>query len=155
MTQNNHPELVIGDQGIVKENIRVVILINEINNNLYLGYPLIFHNIILIYWQHWNTETFLDKNTSEDTAHLLASVHLLIRRANQNHTQKLPHNNHTFTKFVEKFVKQINEKSPNNHENHYDVKRLFDQIQYQHKTSTKLKKELQQEKTVLTARVKV
>ncbi|CAF1361623.1 unnamed protein product [Adineta steineri] len=112
MTQNNHPELVIGDQGI-------------------------------------------DKNTSEDTAHLLASVHLLIRRANQNHTQKLPHNNHTFTKFVEKFVKQINEKSPNNHENHYDVKRLFDQIQYQHKTSTKLKKELQQEKTVLTARVKV
>ncbi|CAF4051023.1 unnamed protein product [Adineta steineri] len=48
-------------------------------------------------------------------------MHLSIRRANQNHTQKLPHiNNHVFTKFVEKFIKLINEKSSNVHENHCD-----------------------------------
>ncbi|CAF0776198.1 unnamed protein product [Adineta steineri] len=56
--------------------------------------------------------------------------------------KKLPHiNNHIFTKFVERFVKQINEKSSNVHENHCDVQRLLEQIQYQHKTSIKLEKE--------------
>ncbi|CAF4106350.1 unnamed protein product, partial [Adineta steineri] len=152
----------------VKENIRVVILINEINNKLCLDYPSIFNNISLIYWQHWNTKTlvqnclyhlkdvqWLDKNTRENTAHLLASMHLSIRRANENNTQKLPHiNNHTFTKFVEKFVKLINEKSSSVHENHCDVQRLLEQIQYQHETSIKLEKELQQEKTVLEERLK-
>ncbi|CAF1549141.1 unnamed protein product, partial [Adineta steineri] len=100
------------------ENIRAVILINEINNKLYLDYPIIFNNITVIYWQHWSTEIlvqnglyhlkilityfiliihiknvflsiqqnkdvqWLNKNTSENTAHLLASMHLSFRQAN-------------------------------------------------------------------------
>ncbi|CAF1059081.1 unnamed protein product [Adineta steineri] len=90
---------------------------------------------------------WLDKNTSENAAHFLASMHLSIRRANQNPIQKLLHiNNHTFTKFIEKFVKLINEKSSNVHENHCEVQRLLEQIQYQHETSIKLENELQQHK---------
>ncbi|CAF0737418.1 unnamed protein product [Adineta steineri] len=66
-------------------------------------------------------------------------MHLSIRRAKQNHTQKLPHiNKHTFMKFVIKFVKLINEKSSNVHENHCAVQQ----------------KELQQEKIVLEERLK-
>ncbi len=117
----------------------------------------------------------MDKSSSENTAHLLASMHLSIRRANSNHTQKLPHiNNHTFTKFVEKyfsnqikikeilrfffqfrFVKIFNEKSANVYENHQDVQRLLEQIQYQHETASKLEKELQHEQIVLEERLKV
>ncbi|UJR11505.1 hypothetical protein I4U23_015686 [Adineta vaga] len=152
----------------VKENIRVVILINEIDNRLCLEHPSIFNNITLIYWQHWDNQTlvqnslyhlkdiqWLDKNTRENTAHLLASMHLSIRRTNANQTHKLPHiNNHTFTKFVEKFVKIINEKSASVLENHRDVQRLLEQIQYQHETSKKLEKELQHEKIVLEERLK-
>ncbi len=92
-------------------------------------------------------------------------MHLSIRRANTNHTQKLPHiNNHTFTKFVEKyfsnffqfrFVKIFNEKSANVYENHQDVQRLLEQIQYQHETALKLEKELQHEQIVLEERLKV
>ena len=83
-------------------------------------------------------------------------MHLSIRRANANQTHRLPHtNNHTFTKFVEKFVKIINEKSANVSDNHHDVQRLLAQIQYQHETSKKLEKELQHEKIVLEERLKV
>ncbi|CAF1148393.1 unnamed protein product [Adineta ricciae] len=152
----------------VKDNIRVVILINKIDNKLCLEHPSIFNNITLIYWQHWDTQTlvqnalyhlknvsWLDKNASENTAHLLASMHLSIRRANANQTHRLPHtNNHTFTKFVEKFVKIINEKSANVSDNHHDVQRLLEQIQYQHETSKKLERELQHEKIVLEERLK-
>ncbi|CAF4014418.1 unnamed protein product, partial [Rotaria sordida] len=152
----------------VKENIRVLILMNEINNKLCLDHPSIFNNITLIYWQHWDTQTlvqnslyhlkdvqWLDKSSRENTAHLLASMHISIRNANANHTQKLPHiNNHTFTIFVEKFVTIFNEKSANVYENHCDVQRLLEQIQYQHETASKLEKELQHEKTVLEERLK-
>ncbi|CAF4591105.1 unnamed protein product, partial [Rotaria sp. Silwood2] len=152
----------------VKENVRVLILMNEINNKLCLDHPSIFNNITLIYWQHWDNQTlvqnslyhlkdvkWLDKSSCENTAHLLASMHLSIRTANENHTQKLPHiNNHTFTKFVEKFVTIFNEKSLNVYENHCDVQRLLEQIQYQHETASKLEKELQHEKTVLEERLK-
>ncbi|CAF1029808.1 unnamed protein product [Adineta steineri] len=70
-------------------------------------------------------------------------MHLSIRRTNQNPIQKLLYiNNHTFVKFVEKFVKPINDKSSNIHENHCDVQCLLEQIQYQHETSIKLEKEL-------------
>ncbi|CAF5003340.1 unnamed protein product, partial [Rotaria sp. Silwood1] len=88
----------------VKENVRVLILMNEINNKLCLDHPSIFNNITLIYWQHWDNQTlvqnslyhlkdvqWLDKSSCENTAHLLASMHLSIRTANENHTQKLPH----------------------------------------------------------------
>ncbi|CAF3502703.1 unnamed protein product [Rotaria socialis] len=152
----------------VKENVRVLILMNEINNKLCLDHPSIFNNISLIYWQHWDTQIlvqnslyhlkdvqWLDKTSCENTAHLLASMHLSIRRANEDHTKKLPHiNNHTFTKFVEKFVTLFNEKSANVYENHCDVQRLLEQIQYQHETASKLEKELQHEKTVLEERLK-
>jgi len=39
-------------------------------------------------------------------------------------------------------------------ENHEDVQRLLEQIQYQHETAVKLEKELQHEKTVLEERLK-
>ncbi len=49
----------------------------------------------------------------------------------------------------------FNEKSTNVYDNHHDVQRLLEQIQYQHETALKLEKELQHEKTVLEERLKV
>ncbi len=57
--------------------------------------------------------------------------------------------------FSFRFVTIFNEKSANVFENHQDVKRLLEQIQYQHETASKLEKELQHEKTVLEERLKV
>ena len=44
----------------VKENVRVLILINEINPKICLDHPSIFKNIALIYWQHWDHRTLID-----------------------------------------------------------------------------------------------
>ena len=49
----------------------------------------------------------------------------------------------------------FNDKSASVYENHCDVQRLLEQIQYQHETASKLEKELQHEKTVLEERLKV
>lgn len=51
-------------------------------------------------------------------------------------------------------MKIFNEKSANAFENHGDVHRLLEQIEYQHETASKLEKELQHEKTVLEERLK-
>ena len=48
----------------------------------------------------------------------------------------------------------FNEKSGRVFENHNDVQRLLEQIEYQHETASKLEKELQHEKTVLEERLK-
>jgi hypothetical protein len=58
-------------------------------------------------------------------------------------------------KIVFRFVIIFNEKSTNVYENHRDVQRLLEQIQYQHETAAKLEKELQHEKIVLEERLKV
>ncbi|CAF0842338.1 unnamed protein product [Adineta steineri] len=62
----------------------------------------------------------------------------------------------SFEGFCFRFAQNFKQtkKSSNVHENHCDVQRLLEQIQYQHETSIKLEKELQQEKTVLEERLK-
>ena len=43
----------------VKENVRVLILMNSIDNQICLEHPSIFNNISLIYWQHWDMTTLV------------------------------------------------------------------------------------------------
>lgn len=51
-------------------------------------------------------------------------------------------------------MKIFNDKSASVFQNHGDVHRLLEQIEYQHETASKLEKELQHEKTVLEERLK-
>ncbi|CAF0871195.1 unnamed protein product, partial [Didymodactylos carnosus] len=152
----------------VKDNIRVLILLNDTSERfqqLCLDYPALFNNISLIYLQHWDYKTlvknamyhlkelsWLDKADAENTAHLLASMHSSIHTHNE---EQLPHvNNHTYSKFVEKFVLILSDKSLFVKQSHEDVTRLLEQIQYQHTTAAKLKSELEHEKMVLDERLK-
>ncbi|CAF1408181.1 unnamed protein product [Adineta steineri] len=119
------------------DTCEVVLRLNNTNQNQ-VQHLTWHYEMLQKYVDDDNNEQEKSKLEFENASHLLASMYLSIRRANQNYTQKLPYiNNHTFTKFVEKFIKRVNEKSSNVYENHCDVQRLLEQIQYQHETSIK------------------
>jgi hypothetical protein len=46
----------------VKDNVRVLILLNETNERLFVDQSAIFDNIALVFWPHWSKETLVDNS---------------------------------------------------------------------------------------------
>ncbi|KAH9514965.1 hypothetical protein Btru_021540, partial [Bulinus truncatus] len=155
----------------VKKNFRVILIAcggPKEFQHMCREYPAFTKNVNFIWFPHWsksqliehalyhlNTLTSMSDVQKENVAHMLASMHLVLRQ--QDGGEKTPGEyghvtNTSYEKFVYRFITLANERLKEVESTHDAVTTTLKQIRHENELAIKLKKQLEHEKIVLEER---
>ncbi|CAH1797693.1 unnamed protein product [Owenia fusiformis] len=131
-------------------------------------YPAFTKNINFIWFPHWPRAKLVEHAAfhlegvnwmipiqRENLAHMLASMHLVLRQQDGQELTSGEYNhitNTSYEKFVEKFIYMANARYKEIHDNHGMVSFAMRQIDKENKQALKLKRQLEHEKIVFEER---
>ncbi|XP_070202269.1 uncharacterized protein [Littorina saxatilis] len=155
----------------VRNNCRVCLIVSSTDSNfqqLCRQYPAFTKNVNFIWFQHWSKTQLVDHALfhlkgvewmtavqSENVAHMLASMHLVLRQQDGGEKTRGEYGhvtNTTYEKFVEKFISLANERHAEIEDTHNAVTKTLEQIRHENEMAIKLKKQLEHEMVVLEER---
>ncbi|XP_076457719.1 uncharacterized protein LOC143291635 isoform X3 [Babylonia areolata] len=155
----------------VRNNCRVCLIVSDTDNGfqrMCRHYPAFTKNVNFIWFQHWSKSQLVEHALfhlkgvewmtavqRENVAHMVASMHLVLRQQDggEKTTGEYGHvTNTTYEKFVEKFISLANERHAEIEETQQAVTKTLEQIRHENEMAIKLKKQLEHEMIVLEER---
>ncbi|XP_064650622.1 uncharacterized protein LOC135502065 isoform X3 [Lineus longissimus] len=155
----------------VRNNFRICFIATDSSSHLQKHcrlYPQFTQNMNFIWMPHWSKSELIDNALyhlldvdwmkpvqRENIAHMLATMHIVLRQQDGQETTSGEYNhvtNTSYEKFVERFISLANARHADIHHHHAIAKSALAQIQRENMLATRLRKQLEHEKMVLEER---